>query len=193
MTTVPPRPVETLHSVTPKGYVTPLNLVHLTIWPFTYDEYGTLPHVVFTLDVDWDPSCMDVTCDDTTWLQTQADKAELLHGPFTAVGKYAHIIIATNLATCIDNHAPLQVHLTQVLPPCREFGKYARYFLYSDPTIIKNTFEHTTQFARHGWITGHIWSTHRAPFPALNVRRRNEPVPTNTIYADTPAIAGVSA
>ena len=45
-----------------------------------------------------------------------------------------------------------------------------------------------TQTNQAGWITGHIFDTHRAPFPALNVRRRNEKVATDTFYADTPAI-----
>jgi len=31
--------------------------------------------------------------------------------------------------------------------------------------------------------------THKASFPALNVCRHNEPVATDTIYADVPAIA----
>ena len=54
--------------------------------------------------------------------------------------------------------------------------------------VIKRTFQATTQFARSGWITGHIYNTHRAPFPALNVSRRNEAVATDTIFADVAAI-----
>ena len=69
-----------------------------------------------------------------------------------------------------------------------------KYFLNVPLNVVKKTFESTTQYARSGWITQHIYDTHKAPFPALNVRRRNECVATDTIFADTPAIfSGVTA
>jgi hypothetical protein len=34
----------------------------------------------------------------------------------------------------------------------------------------------------------HLKRTFKSPFPALNVRRREEPVATDTVYSDTPAI-----
>ena len=59
--------------VTPEGYVMPLDfengLPYLPMRPYTDTEWRTLPHVVFTSDVDWDPSSVDCkTSDDTTSL-----------------------------------------------------------------------------------------------------------------------------
>ena len=43
-------------------------------------------------------------------------------------------------------------------------------------------------------MTQHICDTHKAPFLTLNVRRHNEYVTTNTIFADTPVVySGVTA
>ena len=45
----------------------------------------------------------------------------------------------------------------------------------------------TTQYARSGWITGHI-IIFKSPFSALNMHRRNEDVATGTIYSNEPAV-----
>jgi hypothetical protein len=56
---------------------------------------------------------------------------------------------------------------------------------------IKKTFEQTTQYASR-MPNGTILKKHyyKSPFPALNVQRRDEPVATDTVYSDTPAIDG---
>jgi len=52
---------------------------------------------------------------------------------------------------------------------------------------IKHTFEATTQYACIPMST--ILKKHfQSPNPALNVPHRNEPVATDTVYSDTPAI-----
>ena len=61
------------------------------------------------------------------------------------------------------------------------------FFAYSPADVIKRTFDVTTRWAR---------SIEHRPFrklfksrnPACNVHRRNEPVGTDTVYSDTPAI-----
>ena len=53
--------------------------------------------------------------------------------------------------------------------------------------IIKKTLEMTTQFYRMPAST-HLKKAFKSPFPACNVHRRNEPVATDTVYSDTPAI-----
>jgi hypothetical protein len=54
---------------------------------------------------------------------------------------------------------------------------------------IKRTFEQTTQYARmsNGTI---LKKYYKSSFPALNVQHRDEPVATDTVYSDTPAIDG---
>jgi hypothetical protein len=53
--------------------------------------------------------------------------------------------------------------------------------------VIKKTFAATTQNARmpHSTI---LKKHYRSPYPALNVHRRSEPVATDTVYSDTPAV-----
>ena len=55
--------------------------------------------------------------------------------------------------------------------------------------LIKRTFAVTTQFARIPASTV-LKKHYKSPFPALNVHRRDEPVATDTVYSDTPAIDG---
>ena len=52
---------------------------------------------------------------------------------------------------------------------------------------IKKTFERTTQLARMPMSTI-LKKRYKSPNPALNVRPRDEPVATDTIYSYTPAI-----
>ena len=65
---------------------------------------------------------------------------------------------------------------------------YKDYFLRAPTNVIKKTFDATTQYAKSGWISSTITDTHKAPFPAMNVIRRNEVVATDTIFTDVPAI-----
>ena len=53
--------------------------------------------------------------------------------------------------------------------------------------LIKKTFQHSTQYACTP-ASSILKKTYRSPFPALNVKRRSEPVSTDTVYSDTPAI-----
>ncbi len=53
--------------------------------------------------------------------------------------------------------------------------------------VIKQTFEVTTQYA-HLPMSTLLKKQYKSPFPALKVHRRDEPVATDTIYSDTPAI-----
>jgi hypothetical protein len=58
---------------------------------------------------------------------------------------------------------------------------------------IKCTFSVITQYAR-GRILDTLKQHWRSRFPACNVKRRNEPVATDTVFSDTPAVdSGVTA
>ena len=159
------------------GYVMPLNIVHglayLTMRPFTDREWDELPHLVLTSDNTWDPSKYDLTLEnDDANLEQVNDDDILDNSNFDARGMLRNI----------DKH--------QRLPTPKNYDKYAAYFLDAPKEVIAKTFASTTQYARSGWLTGHLYNTHKAPFPALNVPRRNEPVATDTIFADTPSVWG---
>ena len=191
------------------GYVIPLRfnngLPYMQMRPYTDREWEELPHVVLTSDVEWDPSRMDEDRDEDDWLNQQPDDpTDYPTRPFNLVGEYIaeslehtsgiHIPVGTDWAInnahlIQDELLPIyQVEAREVKPVKRDFNALSPYFLYQDPYVIQRTFDNTTQFARTGIISGRISQTHRAPFPALNVRRRNEPVATDTVFGNVPAV-----
>jgi len=180
---------------TPEGYVLPLDfkngLPYLPIRPFTDSEWENLPHVVFTSDVEWNPSDIDckVSTDDL-WYDAISDipDQENFFDVFDEFGDYREVVAVDTHAFRLHMKNETQANAARTVPAPRTFEQYRDYFLRASTDVIKRTFDATTQFARSGWITGKIYDTHRAPFPALNVVRRNEGVATDTFYSDTPAI-----
>jgi hypothetical protein len=62
------------------------------------------------------------------------------------------------------------------------------FFLHVPADVVMRTIDATTQYAKRIKVGPEMYKTHRSPFPACNVRRRNEDVATDTVYMDTPAI-----
>ena len=65
------------------GYVLPLDFIqglpYVPMRPFSDEEWDTLPHVVFTADVDWEPSVADKTVSDKeTWFDAISDRCSEL-------------------------------------------------------------------------------------------------------------------
>ena len=181
---------------TPEGYVLPLDfkngLPYLPMRPYTDEEWRTLPHVVFTSDVEWDPSHVDCkVSDDDTWYDAITDEAGN-EGFFDVFDEFGQ----QRAAITVDVHAfrniimmnETHIAAMRTTPTPATYEKYRDYFLRASTDVIARTFRATTQFARSGWITGKIYDTHRAPFPAMNVKRRNEAVATDTFFSDTPAV-----
>ena len=75
----------------------------------------------------------------------------------------------------------------KINPKSPDFDLLRPYFAWAPADTIKRTFDVTTRWARaseHVPFRKHF----KSRFPALNVHRRREPVATDTIYSDTPAI-----
>lgn len=68
-----------------------------------------------------------------------------------------------------------------------DWKRYRRHFLNAPDERIKKTFDTTTQYARNVMDGIRVEKTIKSPFPAYNVTRRNEPVATDTVYAEEPA------
>ena len=68
-----------------------------------------------------------------------------------------------------------------------EYEKLRRFFEWIPAATIKDTFKCTTRWAQY---TGSypLRKHFKSRFPALNVHQRNEPVATDTIFSDTPAV-----
>ena len=91
-----------------EGYIMPLNirsgLPYLPMRPYTDDEWETLPHVIMTSDVDWDPSVLDhiFDSDDTIWFDAlQNLEDDPTHNLFDEYGNYRY-----RRAALCDVHAP---------------------------------------------------------------------------------------
>ena len=175
---------------TPEGYVLPLNfksgLPYLPICPYTDQEWNTLPHIIFTSDIDWDPSGADFhISDNTDWYDSTPDNrtgrtTDDLFDQFGTPRGITHV--HTNCFRAAF-HDLLQSNAMFTMPAPRTFEKFC-----ASSNVIKRTFAATTQYARSGWIMGRIYNTHRSPFPALNVCCHNELVATDTFFLDTAAV-----
>ena len=69
-----------------------------------------------------------------------------------------------------------------------DYEKYRPYFLHAPIDKIRQTFKVTTQHAANVMSGHNIIQTHKSPYPANNVIRRNEPVATDTVFASCKAI-----
>ena len=67
-------------------------LPYVPMRPYTDDEWENLPHVVWTSDMEWDPTVLDTTISDSkTWFDAISDMSELLiSSPFDEYGDYKH-------------------------------------------------------------------------------------------------------
>jgi hypothetical protein len=86
--------------------------------------------------------------------------------------------------TCPSHHGPRKVSEAP-----RDYVALRPRFAWLPTDIIKKTLEVTTQYARMPLNTV-LRKCFKSPNPAVNVQRRDEPVATDTIQSDVPAIDG---
>jgi hypothetical protein len=85
---------------------------------------------------------------------------------------------------CPSHHGPCKISET---PP--DYDALCPRFAWLPTDIIKKTFEVTTQYARMPLNT--ILRKHfKSPNPAVNIRRRDEPIAMDTIQSNVPAKDG---
>jgi Reverse transcriptase (RNA-dependent DNA polymerase) len=204
------------------GYQIPLDfqngLPYLPCRPPTKEEVHTLPHVIMTSDVDWDPSTYDNTIDNMDQFY-DAEEDEVHNSPFDAQGQYRHRTIATHtvlgemeysdayeypdyhdmIDDIIDYHHPevvkdvYDVNTVESKPSKRDYELLRPFFAWAPSETIRRTIGVTTQYAR-GRVSDTIRQHWKSRFPACNVHRRNEAVATDTVFSDTPAVdSGVKA
>jgi hypothetical protein len=92
------------------NYVHPLNIVsglpYVTICPYTDNEREILPHVIWTGDLNWDPSVLDHTLDgDQNWFDAIFDlEAQPFTSLFDEFGDYRKRIIVQDVKiTALDD------------------------------------------------------------------------------------------
>ena len=205
------------------GYQIPLQfkngLAYLPCRKPTADEIGLLPHVVMTSDVDWDPSLYDNVIEDMDDFHDPTLDFIDHDNPFNECGEYRHRTVATHtliegeeeffdactfldfddmVDDLLDTLHPDEVNNTYTVSLTTvehkaNFELLRPLFGWAPAETLKKTFEVTTQFAR-GRVSDTLKQHWRSRFPACNVKRRNEPVATDTVFSDTPAAdSGVTA
>jgi hypothetical protein len=181
-------------------------LPYLRCWKPTETEISSL------LDVDWDPKQYDITVDDIEQFHNTS-QVELEHEHFDQYGDYQHWTVATHslvseeeffdaleyfkvadiVDDIIDTLHPDNVwityvaHLSNITPASPNFELLCPLFAWTPADTIKCTFEVTNQYARSR-VSDTIKQHWRSMFPVCNVKRRNEPVDTNTVFSDTLAV-----
>ena len=202
--------------LTLEGYHIPLNFIeglpYCKIRPFTDREWDTLPHVILTGDKDWDPRVLDHSIeDDDKWYDAISDDIGLeVMDKFDEFGNYRNTVqvqgtmlsffdtlqdesddIDTAMDKCCIYHAMdteiIQEGEVKIQSKEPEYELLRPFFGWLPTDIVKKTFAATTQYGRMPGST-YLKKHYKAPNPAFNVRRRDEPVATDTVYSNTPAI-----
>ena len=165
-----------------------------------------LPQVVLTSDMDWDPSVVDNDLDQWPDAQMELDNLPGINDCgdliFDDQGYYRDVTVKTaifydsyqctseycDLEDIVDNiERKYRVNPHEVSQNDPDFEALRPNFAWAPVDVIKRTFDVTTRWARSVELLP-FRKHFKSRFPALNVHRRNEPVATDTIYSDMPAV-----
>ena len=126
-------------------------------------------------------------------LHTGIDDPDILHDDDDNPITLQNIVDDTIMAH--DSHQSIFVQEHQTLcnlslhnpkPPDHE--ALGPFFLDASASVVKHTFNATTQFAYTN-LGSLMKKQFKSPFSAYNILRHNEPVATDTVYSNVPAIA----
>ena len=101
-----------------------------------------------------------------------------------------HITVEEDDKQPSDGEFPIESPLQQPRVVSKvepDYEKLRPFFAYQPVEAIKHTWLNSTQFARIPMST-HLKRHFKSPFPAHNVHRRSEPIATDTVYSNTPAV-----
>ena len=80
-----------------------------------------------------------------------------------------------------------EVHSREVTKQEPDYEALRPFFGWLPVDVVKRTFAVTTPYARTPFSTT-LKKHYKSPFPAFDVHRRDEPVATDTLYSDSPAV-----
>ena len=118
-------------------------------------ELDTLPHVVLTSDMTWDPSVIDNEIDPETWHDCADAPTPYDDLSFNAVGEYNHRVNSTYVDPADEYHdavpeyRELYAFAHQVTPKEPDYEALRPMFAWAPIDVIKRTFAATTQYARN--------------------------------------------
>ena len=78
---------------TQEGFAIPIDIIsglpYISLRPYTDKEWKTLPHVILTSDIIWDPTILDnIISEDENWLDAVSDHVEDISPLFDTYGEY---------------------------------------------------------------------------------------------------------
>ena len=174
------------HITTLDNYKIPISirsaLPCMPLRPCTDEEWETLPHVILTSDVNWDPASLDCEgqVSNETWFDAQSSFPD---GPadkdFDEFGNYRHTsnqeLFYFDAETCIepdiDDAMQTFVECNNITTKTNEpkYELMRPLFNWLPLDIIKKTFQHSTQYVRTP-VSAAMKQTYRSPFPTLNAK-----------------------
>jgi hypothetical protein len=176
-------------------------LPYISMRPYTDAEWDTLPQVILTSDAERNPTVLDHRLDDNDdWFDAISDlQSNPTANLFDEFCDYRKRVVVVEHATFFDAVEPPTVD--DIVDDCVMHSNVDLYEVHSrevtqkEPDyealrpvdVVKRTFAATTQYARIPFSTT-LKKHYKSPFPAFNVHRRDEPVATDTVYSDTPAV-----
>ena len=191
----------------PEGYLIPLDIIqglpYMKLRPPTDHEFENLPHVILTSDTDWDPSILDNKIDigTDTWYDSSDDNFDsYIQSSFDETGNYKyrevselHFFDSTEFNPqdyddILDDIISRNVMNVKLVNNEPNYELLQPNFGWAPLDVIKKTFQVTTQHVRTLHLYNDMRKHFKSRFPAFNVMRRNEPVATDTIFSDTPAV-----
>ena len=181
-------------------------LIRMPMHPPTDEELDTLPTVVLSSDVLWEPGVLDheINVEEDVYHEAMESPEELeefnsFDPRYNETGHYLHVdCVARVLEAYQARTHPGQPMDTDdelnatVNPRIRRLNSYdceklRPYLLWLPLDRVKKTLENPTQWFRNMYripFRKHF----KSRFPAFNVPRRHEPVATDTMWSEVPAI-----
>jgi hypothetical protein len=151
-----------------------------------YDEYGEFCGRVLINQLEWQVHYFDALD-----MKPGPDNDEFHDAPEQFADNPDSIIdlviYCANRACYICDHKTVEAAPKFVMTSEPDYGQLCPRLGWLPVDAIKKMFKRTTQLARMPMSTM-LKKRYKSPNPALNVRPRDEPVATDTIYSDTPAI-----
>lgn len=193
------------------GYIMPLQirdgLPYLAMRPYTDNEWSSLPHVILTSDNVWDPSVLDDDGNQDPYPDDAIldNPIDLTHGLFDEYGDYRHphevqehqFVPYLEHAVIPIYHVYLRSHVGvkarggPISVTLRDLDpeQLRPYFAWLPVDVIRHTLQQSTQLAKMP-MGQYLRTRYKSPNPAMNIHRRAEPIATDTVFADTPALDG---
>jgi hypothetical protein len=151
-----------------------------------YDEYGEFLGCVLINQCKWQVRYFDAfntkPCSDNDEFHDTLE--QFADDPDSVIDL---VVYRANRACYVFDHETVEAPPKFVMTSEPDYGQLRPRLGWLPVEAIKKTFAHTTQLARMPMSTI-LKKRYKSPNPAWNVRPRDEPVATDTIYSDTPAI-----